>query len=174
MLITGFVKAGNFVIWLKVIESYGRLIIGSGYNFLYSLYLFVLFFPHKSHRFSILLIIIFILGNWYVYLIFFRVLWIFGCPCNGCSCISCISCSCNFRGICNLSFFFFCCSLCFRICWYKSSLLLAYIIMLTRLLYRKWPSFVCLKMVWLTGNCFSSMAGYLFMAFIRPFFNLFR
>ena len=80
---------------------------GNGYNFLYGLCFFVLFFPYKSYCFSILLIIIFILGNWYVCLIFFRVLWISGCSCNGCLCISRISCFCNFGGICNLLFFFF-------------------------------------------------------------------
>ena len=137
MLIIGFVKVSNFMIWLKVIESYGRLVIGNGYNFLYNLYLFALFFPHKSYRFNTLLTIIFILGNWYVYLILFRVLWIFRCPYNRCLCISRISYFYSFRGIYNLSLFSFSCSLCFRIYWYKSSLLLTYTIMLVRLLCRK-------------------------------------
>ena len=137
MLVVKSIKTGSFVIWLKVIESYGRLIIGNSYNFPYSLCLFTLFFPHRSYRFSTLLIIILILGNWYVCLIFFRVLWISGCPCNRCLCIFRISCFYNFRGIYSLLLFFFCCSLCFCICWYRSLLLLICIIMLARLFYRK-------------------------------------
>ena len=81
--------------------------IGNGYNFLYSLCLFALFFPHKLYRFNTLLTIILILGNWYVYLIFSRVLWISGCPCNRCLYIFRISYSCSSVGIYNLSLFFF-------------------------------------------------------------------
>ena len=106
MLVIRSVKTDSFVIWLKVIESYNRLIIGNGYNFSYSLCFFALFFPHRSYRFNTLLIIIFILGNWYICLILFRVLWIPGCPCNGCLCISRTSCFYNFKRIYNLLFFF--------------------------------------------------------------------
>ena len=93
------------MIWLKVIKSYSRSVIGNGYNFLYGLYLFALFFPHRLHCFNTRLTVVFIFGNQYVCLILSKVLWIFGCPCNGYLCISCINCFCNFIGICNLSFF---------------------------------------------------------------------
>ena len=63
MLVTGFVKVGNFITWLKVIKSYNRSVTGNNYNFLYNLYLFALFFPHKSYCFNIRLTVIFILGN---------------------------------------------------------------------------------------------------------------
>ena len=106
MLIIKSVKINSFIIWLKIIENYNCSVIGNGYNFPYSLCFFALFFPHKSHRFSTLLIIILILGNWYVCLTLFKVLWIPKCPYNGCLCIFRISCFCSFKGIYNLSLFF--------------------------------------------------------------------
>ena len=116
-------------------ESYGYLVIGNGYSFLYGLCFFALFFPHRLYRFNIRLTVVFIFGNWYVCLIFFRVLWISGCSYNGCLCISYINCFYNFVSIYNLSFFFYNYLLCFRICSYK--VLLVYIVMLARLFCRR-------------------------------------
>ena len=107
MLIIKFAKMGNFIIWLKVIESYSYSVISNGYSFLYNLCLFVLFFPYKLYRFSIRLIVVFIFWNWYVCLIFSKVLWIFRCSCNGCLYIFRISCFYSFISIYNLLLFFF-------------------------------------------------------------------
>ena len=63
MLVTKSVKRGSFMICLKVMENYNRLITNSGYSFLYSLCLFALFFPHRLHRFSIRLTVVLIFGN---------------------------------------------------------------------------------------------------------------
>ena len=118
-----------------MIESYGRSVIGNGYSSLYSLYIFALFFPHKSYCFNIRLTVILTFWNWYICLIFFKVLWIPKCSYNGCLCIFYISCFCSFIGICNLLFSFCNYLLCFRIHLYK--LLLVYIVILVRLFYRK-------------------------------------
>ena len=89
-----------------MIKNYGRSVIGNGCNFLYSLCFFALFFPHKLYCFNIRLTVVLIFRNWYVCLIFSQVLWIPGCPYNGCLCISCINCFCSFIGTYSLSLFF--------------------------------------------------------------------
>ena len=137
ILIIKSVKIGNFVIWSKMIESYGYSVTGNGYSSLYGLYLFVLFFPHRLYCFSTRLTVILIFKNQYICLILFRVLWISKCPYNKYSYISRINCFCSFIGICNLLLFSFCCLLYLYICQCKSSLLFTYIIMLARFLYRK-------------------------------------
>ena len=137
MLIAESVKIGNLTIWSKVMDSHGRFATDNGYNSPYNLYLFTLFFPHKSYRFNTLLTIILILGNWYICLILSRVLWISGYPYNGYLYISRINYFYSFRDICNLLLFSFCYSLYFRICQCRSLLLLAYTVMLAKFLYRK-------------------------------------
>ena len=144
MLIIKFVKLSNFVIWLKVIENYGRSVISNGYSFLYGLCFFALFFLYRLYCFIIRLTVIFIFGNWYICLIFSKVLCIFGCPCNGCLCIFRISCFYSSVGIYNLSFFYKY-LLCFYICLCK--VLLGYIIMLVRFFCWKWLFIVRLNMV---------------------------
>ena len=126
---------GSFVIWLKVIESYGYSVIGNGYNSLYGLCLFILFFLYRLYCFIIRLTVILIFRNWYIYLILFKVLWIFGCLCNRYLCIFRISCFCNFISIYNLSFFFCNYLLCFYICLCK--VLLVYIVMFVKLFCRR-------------------------------------